>query len=282
MTYTRPPANTPSVTAGVASLSAPERAAGSRVHYLAGGTTIMYRIAKGFLDPNEIDLVDLADQPHMREVSSDGAGLDIGAMVTLADLLCVVHEDARYRLLRTALEHVASPQIRTRATIGGHIASSLPFSHILPVLLVFDSVLSVKRGSESRQIAVAEATKTPYRSGLASDELIESVHVPAAAVESAFYWVDGDRSGMVRPKLVLTVARLAGGKVRVSAGGSTLARRVTSLEEFLPRKAQSVNGIVSLSEDEVDSALTDESWLTAHQRLLIRRLVPTFLSIGES
>jgi len=91
---------------------------GSDAKLIAGGTDLLPLRAQNLVAPSR--LVSVTDIPALRrlEISSEGA-LAIGAAVTLRDLVRGAGE--RIPLLAEAVRHLASPQIRAMATVGGNL-----------------------------------------------------------------------------------------------------------------------------------------------------------------
>jgi len=86
---------------------------------IAGGTEFLNWFRLGVAAPDHV--VDLGGIDGLRAIESDGDGLTIGALATLAE----VGENAAVRAHAPVLAHAclaaASPQIRNRATIGGNV-----------------------------------------------------------------------------------------------------------------------------------------------------------------
>lgn len=87
---------------------------------LAGGTDLLTLLKHDVMAPST-----LIDIKQMRgidaEIRSDGDGLTIGALATLASIERHPAIRERYRALTDAAGLAASPQIRNRATIGGNL-----------------------------------------------------------------------------------------------------------------------------------------------------------------
>jgi len=92
---------------------------GSGAWVLAGGLDSFDWLKDRIKRPQA--LVDLAGIPELKTIRPWEGGLEIGAMVTLTDVVRhpVVRE--RYAILLEAAESAASPQIRNQGTIGGNV-----------------------------------------------------------------------------------------------------------------------------------------------------------------
>ncbi len=119
-----------------------------RATFLAGGTR---------LNSSE------SGPPPEHFISLEGLGLDrietkrgqvvIGALCTLQAVL----EDRRVpAALKAAVAQVASRNVRNAATIGGHIASNLPWSDVIPMLVALEAKLGLARPGGAATIAVAD------------------------------------------------------------------------------------------------------------------------------
>lgn len=86
---------------------------------IAGGTNLLDLMKLEVVTPET--LVDINRIDGMHEVTSDGDGLRIGALVSNADL--AAHPTIRrdYKVLAQALLAGASPQLRNKATTGGNL-----------------------------------------------------------------------------------------------------------------------------------------------------------------
>lgn len=86
--------------------------------YLAGGTDLLVNLKQGLRSPAA--LIALGDLAELRQIEVTPAGLSIGAMVTLQDLLD--HPaSASWPGLREALAVIAGPQHRRMGTLGGNV-----------------------------------------------------------------------------------------------------------------------------------------------------------------
>ncbi|WP_405816043.1 xanthine dehydrogenase family protein subunit M [Streptomyces sp. NBC_01390] len=87
--------------------------------YIAGGTTLVDLMRETVERPDS--LVDISDLP-LREVrATEGGGLRIGALVTMAETAAHPKVRALYPVVSESLELSASAQLRNMATIGGNI-----------------------------------------------------------------------------------------------------------------------------------------------------------------
>ena len=86
---------------------------------LAGGTDLLALMKDDILAPKR--LINIKDIKDLRGVSSDPAGIRVGALTTLGDLADDETVKKNYPALAEALWEAASPQIRNLATLGGNL-----------------------------------------------------------------------------------------------------------------------------------------------------------------
>jgi putative selenate reductase FAD-binding subunit len=125
----------------------------NRSAFLAGGTWLNSR--------------DSADPPK-HVISLERLGLDrivphrgrlaIGAMCTLQQLIDAPKVPAA---LRMAISQIASRNIRDMATIGGHVASHLQFSDVIPMLIDLDADVVVARPGRATTLPIADYVAKP-------------------------------------------------------------------------------------------------------------------------
>src|SRR5262245_31473200 len=87
---------------------------------LAGGQTLVniLKARAAFLEL----LVDLGAVPELREVSfSDDGALELGAMVTTAELTTDSRVDVHRPILGEVAATIADVQVRNRGTVGGNV-----------------------------------------------------------------------------------------------------------------------------------------------------------------
>jgi carbon-monoxide dehydrogenase medium subunit len=142
-----------------------------------GGTDIFIRMRDGFIHPHT--LVDVKDLPAMRDVRYDeGAGLTIGAAVTMNEL--TRHPDVRayYPLLAEAADSVASYQLRNRATLGGNLCNASPAADTGPAVQVLAGRLALYGPNGEREVAATEFFLGPGRTTMQPGEIMTAIRFP--------------------------------------------------------------------------------------------------------
>jgi CO/xanthine dehydrogenase FAD-binding subunit len=108
----------------------------------AGGTDILReQAARGLSLPEQ--LLYIRDLPELRRAGLTERFLEIGAAVTLSEIL-ELGESALPALLSEALRGVGTPMLRNLATLGGNIASRTRFMDAWPALSCLDALVELR------------------------------------------------------------------------------------------------------------------------------------------
>lgn len=148
--------------------------------WLAGGTWL-------FSEPQPAlrRLVDLAPL-GWTELTSNDAGLEIGAMCTIHDLYAlVVQQDwPAAALIRTSCEaFLASFKVWNSATVGGNICMSLPAGPMITLTVALEATYTLlgTDGSE-RMVDAIDFVTGNHQNILEPGEILRSIHIPVAAL----------------------------------------------------------------------------------------------------
>ncbi|MGE5375323.1 MAG: FAD binding domain-containing protein [Bacteroidota bacterium] len=168
---------------------------------LGGGTLL----SKPTTDP--VEVVDL-QALSLDTVTKNGNNLEIGATVTLQQLLESVHCPWA---LKAALKLEAPLNVRNAATVAGTIVAGDGRSTFATVLLAMDAKLEIRQSAEqSKTVTVGEFL--PLRTG----GLITSLTLPLN-VKSAFEYVS--RTPADKPIVSAALAQWNSGRTRLALGG---------------------------------------------------------------
>lgn len=155
---------------------------------VAGGTALVPMMRLGLLRPDRI--VALHGIAALGGIRTDGGVLELGATVTHAELGRVPAVRAHWPLLAEAALSVASPAIRTTATVGGNLAYAEAASDLSPALLVLDAEVRVAGRAGERAVPATAFFRGFYEAALEPGELVARVRVPPVPA--------GARSGYVK------------------------------------------------------------------------------------
>lgn len=222
---------------------------------IAGATDLYVAAQFGTLVPRK--LLDIWDVKELKEITTTGDKLVIGALATYTSLIRSKEVNARLPMLVEASRQVGGPQIQNRGTVGGNIANGSPAGDSLPVWAATDAVVVLRSASEERRIPFNEFY-TGYRATVMKpDELIVGVEVPRVERKQWFRKV-GTRRAQAISKIV--VAAVRAGKPRIAFGSiAATVVRVPKTEAALAAKgideaARVLEGEISPIDDVRSSA----------------------------
>lgn len=153
---------------------------------MAGGTDLLVRWKRGIGEPKNV--VSLKQVRELGDIWAGETGLELGAMVQVADLPRNILIQERFpALVAAALRH-SSPLIRNLATVVGNICNASPAADLVPALLVYGAQVKLQRRGRERLIPLKAFFAGPGKTVVESGELVTAVLLPAprAATRSAF------------------------------------------------------------------------------------------------
>ncbi len=155
------------------------RAAYPQAQVVAGATDVGLWITKQHRQFAQV--LDVTRAAELRRIEDDGAGLRIGAAVTLTDAFAALQR--QWPQLQRFAARFAGLPVRNAGTLGGNVANGSPIGDSMPLLIALRAqvVLASMRGE--RTLAL-EDLYTGYRqNAMAPDELLVRILVPRPAPE---------------------------------------------------------------------------------------------------
>ncbi|MEL6126153.1 MAG: FAD binding domain-containing protein [Pseudomonadota bacterium] len=117
---------------------------GPRARFLAGGTLVMRAVNYG---DQGVDRIVRAADPALGRIAAAGERIEIGAGVTMADVLAA----RELSFLHPVARRVGGPAVRAMATVGGNLFAAHPYGDMATALLALDGRISTADG---RQMAL--------------------------------------------------------------------------------------------------------------------------------
>jgi carbon-monoxide dehydrogenase medium subunit len=147
---------------------------------LAGGQTLVNVMKARAAAPDV--LVDLADLDELRSIgfSQDGM-LELGAMVTYAQLMASSEVDVARPILGEVAATIADVQVRNRGTIGGNVCVNDPTNHLPPVLVAVGATFTIAGSGGERTVSADEFFQGVYLTAVGEGALLTRISVPPAA-----------------------------------------------------------------------------------------------------
>lgn len=145
---------------------------------LAGGQTLINVMKARAASPDV--LVDLADIGELRSISLEDGALEIGAMVTLGDLIFAAEVGEARPILAEVGLRVADVQVRNRGTIGGNICANDPTNHFPPLLVALGASMTIVGRETERTVPAADFFLGVYLTAVGVGELLTQISIPPA------------------------------------------------------------------------------------------------------
>jgi len=244
----------------------------------AGGTYILSHRPGRFLEL-PATVVSLQDVDELARVSRTERAIDLGAGMTIARTLHLGVQNIP-GALHAALGTIGPPAVRGIATLGGNLAIPSRLMTAVPVLILLDARIELRRQGGVRWLPVSRFHLPDGRLDLKPGEVITRVRVPLQPWSGQMFRRFGtELSPESDPLTVCGLVRLSNGiieeiRLNGTASGRTLLRSRTMEADLVGRR-------VPLSVREVESAgetfgdLPDG--LTEIQRDRFKRLLSWFL-----
>ena len=203
---------------------------------LAGGQSLINVMKVRVASPDVV--VDVGRIPALREIRRTAEGLELGAMVTYAELVDSDDVRAVRPILADVAITIADVQVRNRGTIGGNVCSNDPTNHFPPVLAALEARMTIRGFESERTVSVDEFFEGVFMTAVSPGELLTKVIVPARAPGQ------GDRFASVTlgkdgTGIVNVAASVKDGQARIAIGCVSATPVVVTAEadEVSVRKA---------------------------------------------
>jgi carbon-monoxide dehydrogenase medium subunit len=188
---------------------------------IAGGQSLLPLMKLRLAQP--ASLVDISGIGELKGVTTlpDGR-LAIGALTTYAELWDT--PAFHYGTMQDALPTIGDVQVRNLGTVGGSVAHADPVSDLPAVLLSLGAEVVLRSARGERTVPLDGLFEGPFQTGLASDELLVRVILPAplpGAAGSAFASLEQKASGYSLVGVSAVVIRPPGGPVQWAGVGVT-------------------------------------------------------------
>jgi carbon-monoxide dehydrogenase medium subunit len=198
---------------------------------LAGGQTLVNVMKARAAAPDV--LVDLGDLTELREIGfSSDRMLEIGAMVTYAQLMSSSEVEVARPVLAEVAATIGDVQVRNRGTIGGNVCVSDPTNHLPPLLVTLGATFTIRGQDGDRTVPADEFFLGVYMTAVGEGELLTKVNVPpSSGAGDGFAGLTIGRHGTY---VVNAAATVAGDSARIAIGCVAASPvRATAMEEAL-------------------------------------------------
>ena len=144
--------------------------------FLAGGTDIIVKMRSGKAAPDA--LIDIKGIEQLRGIKKTKTQVTIGPLTTLAE---IAESEVLRKLLpvlpETALQ-MASPQVRSRGTVGGNLCNAAPSADMAPPLIVLGAKAKFTTKQGSKTVALEDFFKGPGETLVSGKGILTAIVVP--------------------------------------------------------------------------------------------------------
>lgn len=254
---------------------------GEGIKLYTGGTDLFIQMRDRDESPGL--MLDLKGLPGMKQISyTPGAGLVLGAAVTLNQLSSDALINEKYPVLAEAADTIGNYQLRNRATLGGNICNASPSADMAPALLIYEGDLILAGPSGERQISVQEFWVGPGKTALAGNEYLKAIVFPDPPPGAAGVYLKIGRS-KIGDLAIVGVAVLgypddgvpAGLSFRIGLNSTApTPYRVPAVEEFLSLQPLSTGMLAQAAEAAMDisAPIEDVRASALYQKKMVRNL----------
>jgi len=166
------------------------------IKVIAGGTDLLIQYYDRLYEVN--GWLDLKNIKELKDIRINKNQMEIGAMVTHAQLEKSEDIKKYYPVLSQAAADIGSPQIRNRGTIGGNIVNASPAGDLLAPLMAYDAQFKLLSVQKEAIISAEEFFIGPKKTILEPAQLLTRVILPLPTERTYGSWIKvGKRKALI-------------------------------------------------------------------------------------
>ena len=174
------------------------------IKVIAGGTDLLIQYYDRLYEINNwLDLNNISELKKIRIIKNQ---MEIGAMVTHAQLEKSEDIKKYFPVLRQAAADIGSPQIRNRGTIGGNIVNASPAGDLLAPLMAYDAQFKLLSLQKEALISAEEFFIGPKKTILEPAQLLTRIILPLPSERTYGCWIKiGKRKALIIATITLAL-----------------------------------------------------------------------------
>ena len=150
---------------------------GDDARLLSGGTALVLQMKQRFAQPGQV--ISLRRIAGLGDIAATAAGgIEIGALCTQRQVEISPLAAGRAALAVAAYRQVATPRIRSMATVGGGLAHGDPNQDPPPALMALDATVTLTAAGGTRTLPVAELFLDYFDTDVRAGEIITGLTIP--------------------------------------------------------------------------------------------------------
>ncbi len=177
---------------------------GKEIKVIAGGTDLLIQYYDRLYEIN--GWLDLKNIKELKEIKIHQNQMEIGAMVTHAQLEKSAEIKKYFPVLGKAAADIGSPQIRNRGTIGGNIVNASPAGDLLAPLMAYDAQFKLLSTQGEKIVPAEEFFIGPKKTILEPAQLLTQIILPLPKKKTYGCWIKiGKRKALIIATITLAL-----------------------------------------------------------------------------
>jgi CO/xanthine dehydrogenase FAD-binding subunit len=169
---------------------------GKEIKVIAGGTDLLIQYYDRLYEVN--GWLDLKNIEELKDIRINKNQMEIGAMVTHAQLEKSAEIKKYFPVLGKAAADIGSPQIRNRGTIGGNIVNASPAGDLLSPLMAYDAQFRLLSMQGEKIVPAEEFFIGPKKTILEPAQLLTRIILPLPSERTYGSWIKiGKRKALI-------------------------------------------------------------------------------------
>jgi len=174
------------------------------IKVIAGGTDLLIQYYDRLYEIN--GWLDLKNIKELQEIKIHQNQMEIGAMVTHAQLEKSAEIKKYFPVLGKAAADIGSPQIRSRGTIGGNIINASPAGDLLAPLMAYDAQFRLLSTKGEKIVPAEEFFIGPKQTIIKPEQLLTQIVLPLPKKKTYGCWVKiGKRKALIIATITLAL-----------------------------------------------------------------------------
>lgn len=177
---------------------------GEEIKVLAGGTDLLIQYYDRLYEVGY--WLDLKNIKELKKIEIHQNQMEIGAMVTHAQLEKSAEIKKYFPVLGKAAADIGSPQIRNRGTIGGNIVNASPAGDLLSPLMAYDAQFKLLSLQKEAGFPAEEFFIGPKKTILEPAQLLTRIILPLPSERTYGSWIKiGKRKALIIATITLAL-----------------------------------------------------------------------------
>jgi len=177
---------------------------GKEIKVISGGTDLLIQYYDRLYEVGS--WLDLKNISELKKIRIRKNQMEIGAMVTHAQLEKSAEIKKYFPVLGKAAADIGSPQIRNRGTIGGNIVNASPAGDLLAPLMAYDAQFKLLSFQKEALISAEEFFIGPKKTILEPAQLLTGIILPLPSERTFGCWIKiGKRKALIIATITLAL-----------------------------------------------------------------------------